>query len=271
MVVNYPAHNSIFSLAPQQRDHEKSEVQRCSGWKREYDLRSQTCILLRSWTIYLHCCFNIWYTVWNLVRPTQRSTAKGCSTCKGAEDEKSIVRFCETLDDLGHLLQGKMVKTVAISFLPSHWQQRLGKHWMTRFLNCHSAISTKFNQHLDRQRANANDPAILNNFFHKVYHFSMYIDFQLILVTVDWKTCQKAQCTTRKHLQYGWQGLSTKCYQWLRTVPLGSIPGPNWTVVKLVVLVVNTPELSTRVRFDCKLRTHLNWAGCQRVAQWVQL
>jgi hypothetical protein len=38
------------------------------------------------------------------------------------EEEKSIVRFCETLDDLGHPLQGKMVKTFAMSLLPSHWR-----------------------------------------------------------------------------------------------------------------------------------------------------
>jgi len=74
---------------------------------------------------------------------------------------------------------------------------------MTRFLNRYPAITTKFSPRLDRQRANANDPAILKDFFHKVYHFSIYINFQLILVTVAWKTCQKAQCTTRKHIQYG--------------------------------------------------------------------
>jgi hypothetical protein len=119
------------------------------------------------------------------------------------EEEKSIVRFCETLDDLGHPLQGKMVKAFAMSLLPSHRRRQLGKHWMTRFLNRHPAITTKFSQRLDRQRANANDPAILKDFFRKVYHFSIYINFQLILVTVAWKTCQKAQCTTRKHIQYG--------------------------------------------------------------------
>jgi hypothetical protein len=119
------------------------------------------------------------------------------------EEEKSIVRFCETLDDLGHPLQVKMVKAFAMSLLPPHRRRQLGKHWMTRFLNRHPAITGKFSQRLDRQRANANDPAILKDFFRKVYHFSLYIYFKLILVTAAWKTCQKAQCTTRKHLQYG--------------------------------------------------------------------
>ena len=119
------------------------------------------------------------------------------------EGEESIVRFCETLDELGYLLQVKMVKAFAMSLLPPHWQRQIGKHWMTCFLNRHPPIAAKLSQCLDRQRANANDPAILKDFFHKVYHFSLYIYFKLILVTVAWKTCQKAQCTTRKHLQYG--------------------------------------------------------------------
>jgi hypothetical protein len=34
------------------------------------------------------------------------------------EEEKSIVRFCEALDDLGHPLKVKMVKAFAMSLLP---------------------------------------------------------------------------------------------------------------------------------------------------------
>jgi len=55
---------------------------------------------------------------------------------------------------------------------------------MTRFLNYHSAITAKFSQHLDQQRANGNNPAILKDFFCKVYHFSLFIHFKLILVTI---------------------------------------------------------------------------------------
>jgi len=125
------------------------------------------------------------------------------------EEEKSIVRFCETLDDLGHPLQGKMVKAFAMSLLPSNWRRQLDIHWMTHFLNRHPAITTNSSQCLDRQRANANDHAILKDFFRKVYHFSIYINFQLMLVTVAWKTCQKDQCTTKKHIHYAWKGEST--------------------------------------------------------------
>jgi hypothetical protein len=119
------------------------------------------------------------------------------------EEEKSIERFCETLANLGHLLQGKMVMAFAMSLLPSQQRQQLGKLRTTRFLNSHPAIIANFTQRLDRKLANANDPAFLKDFFQKVYHFSIYINFQLILVTVAWKTCQKAQWTTRKYSQYG--------------------------------------------------------------------
>jgi len=47
--------------------------------------------------------------------------------------------------------------------------------------------------------------------------------------------------------------------------------GRNWSVVKLAVRVINTPELSIAVQLGGNLTTHLNWAGCQRVVQRVQL
>ena len=84
------------------------------------------------------------------------------------EEEKSIVRFCEALDDLGHPLQGKMVKDFALSLLPPQRHRQLRKHWITCFLNRHPGITSKFSQRLDRQRANANDPIILKDFFRKV-------------------------------------------------------------------------------------------------------
>jgi hypothetical protein len=55
---------------------------------------------------------------------------------------------------------------------------------MTRFCNYHPAITAKFGQHLDQQKANGNHLAILKDFFCKVYHFSLFIHFKLILVTI---------------------------------------------------------------------------------------
>jgi len=51
-----------------------------------------------------------------------RSTAHEKEQLLILEEEKSIVRFCETLDDLGHPLQAKMVQAFAISLLPPHWR-----------------------------------------------------------------------------------------------------------------------------------------------------
>jgi len=131
-----------------------------------------------------------------------RSAAHEKEQLHTLEEEKSIDWFCETEDDLGHLLQAKMVKAFVMSHLPPFRQRQLGKHWITRFLNCHPAVTAKFSQCLYRQTVNANDPAILNDFFRNIYHFSLYIYFKPILVTVAWKSCQKVQCTTRKHLQH---------------------------------------------------------------------
>jgi hypothetical protein len=57
------------------------------------------------------------------------------------EEEKSIVGFCEALDDLGHPLQGKMVTEFALSLLPPQRRRQLGKHRITRFLNRHPGIT----------------------------------------------------------------------------------------------------------------------------------
>jgi len=87
------------------------------------------------------------------------------------EEEKSIVTFCETLDDLGHQLQGKMIKAFVMSLVPSQQQQQLHKNWTSCFLNCHPASSIKYSQRLDGQGANANVPAIMKDFFSQGISF----------------------------------------------------------------------------------------------------
>jgi hypothetical protein len=103
-----------------------------------------------------------------------RSEAHRSEQLLSIEEEKSIVRFCETLDDLGHPLHGKLVKAYATSLLSPHRQRQLGKHWMTRFLNRNPSLVSMFSQRLDRQRANANDPAILKDFFRKVFYIFLF-------------------------------------------------------------------------------------------------
>ena len=82
------------------------------------------------------------------------------------QEEKAIVRFCETLDDWGHPVTIKILKQFAQSLLPE--QQRLGKHWTGRFLKRNPAITAKSSHRLDKQRENANDPIILKDYFCKV-------------------------------------------------------------------------------------------------------
>jgi hypothetical protein len=63
----------------------------------------------------------------------------------------------------------------------------------------------------------------------------------------------------------------TKCSEWVRTITLGQGGGPNRTITELLFQVINKPELSTRMQFNGKLPTHLNWEGCQQVTQHVDL
>jgi len=48
-------------------------------------------------------------------------------------------------------------------------------------------------------------------------------------------------------------------------------PGPHRTDGKLVVRVVNIPDLPTRVRCHGELPTSLDWMGCQWFVQRVHL
>jgi len=50
-------------------------------------------------------------------------------------------------------------------------------------------------------------------------------------------------------------------------------PDPRWneSVSKVVVQVVDTPELSIPLLFNWNLATHQNWVGDQQVAQRVHL
>jgi len=62
------------------------------------------------------------------------------------------------------------------------------------------------------------------------------------------------------------QGNYGECWQQCRAMTSGPGPGPNQTMAKLVVQVVNKPEPSTRVWCDGKLQSQLNSVGCQLVA-----
>ena len=47
-------------------------------------------------------------------------------------------------------------------------QARLGKTWLSSFLNRHPKVSSKFGSNLDRQRALAGSPGHITDYFHKL-------------------------------------------------------------------------------------------------------
>jgi len=84
-------------------------------------------------------------------------------------EEKSIVRWCECLDEWGHPAWMALVKSMAEAIVARRIKDRaLGKNWITRFLNRHPNLATKLSTHLDRQRALANDPVVFKDYLNKV-------------------------------------------------------------------------------------------------------
>ena len=84
-------------------------------------------------------------------------------------EEKSIVRWCERLDEWGHPARMALVKSMAEAIVARQIKDRaLGKNWITRFLSRHPNLATKLSTRLDRQRALANDPVVFKDYFNKV-------------------------------------------------------------------------------------------------------
>ena len=84
-------------------------------------------------------------------------------------EENSIVRWCERLDEWGHPARLAVVRNMALAIVARRVNERiLGKHWVSRFLNRQPKLASKLSTRLDRQRALANDPLILKDFYQKV-------------------------------------------------------------------------------------------------------
>jgi len=47
--------------------------------------------------------------------------------------------------------------------------------------------------------------------------------------------------------------------------------GQNQTVAELEVQVINTPELTIQILFNCDLRPCLNWVGCRQIVRQIHL
>jgi len=96
-------------------------------------------------------------------------------------EEKLMVQWCEKLDKWGHLPCLEVVKSIAQALLRRRVNTyTLGKHWLTRFLNCNPRLASKLSTHLDHQRARADNPRVIKNYFQKVAIFCIYVRTLLI-------------------------------------------------------------------------------------------
>ena len=90
-------------------------------------------------------------------------------------EEKSVVRWCERLDEWGHPARLAVVKSIAEAIIARREKNRsLGKHWITSFRSRHPDIAAKLSSRLDRQRALASNPSVIKDYFNKVCLNNVY-------------------------------------------------------------------------------------------------
>ena len=86
-------------------------------------------------------------------------------------EEKAIVKFCFEMDDCGFPPRLDYVKDMALHLHEKRIGYKplpIGKNWITRFLSRHPDLASKYSTKLDRQRAHANDPRIIKDYFAKL-------------------------------------------------------------------------------------------------------
>jgi len=86
-------------------------------------------------------------------------------------EEKAIVAWCKEQDNCGFPPRLDMVKSMALFLYKKRTGDKgksLGKNWITRFLDRHPDMATKFSTKLDRQRAHASCPRLLRDYFSKL-------------------------------------------------------------------------------------------------------
>jgi len=85
------------------------------------------------------------------------------------QEEKTIVNWCTHMDDWGFPLKLPLVHEMPEYLVKKrNCGRRLGKDWLTRFLNRKPELSSKFTARLERQRAFAENPAVIKDYFSKV-------------------------------------------------------------------------------------------------------
>jgi len=84
-------------------------------------------------------------------------------------EENSVVRWCERLDEWGHLGKMSVVKEMAQAIVSRRVNHHvLRKHWISRFLSRHPQLSAKLSTRIDRERALASDPRVIKDYFNNL-------------------------------------------------------------------------------------------------------
>jgi len=91
-------------------------------------------------------------------------------------EERALVRWMKRLDDWGFPPWLDMVKEMARMLVGKKEEGLISmeggsidleKNWLSRFLERHKDIASRYSSNLERQRAYANDPKTINNYFRK--------------------------------------------------------------------------------------------------------
>lgn len=84
-------------------------------------------------------------------------------------EEKSVVAWCIRMDDWGFPLKLSLVKEMSAYLIKKRNSgHKLGVHWLGRFLDRNPEIASRFSSRLERQRAFADNPIVLKDYFRLV-------------------------------------------------------------------------------------------------------
>ena len=83
-------------------------------------------------------------------------------------EEKAVVRWIYRLEEFGFPPRTQHVKEAVSLLKESTWTEGVGKNWITRFLNRHPDLVSKFSSQFDKKRLKMSNPEVVNSHFSKV-------------------------------------------------------------------------------------------------------